>query len=70
MELFKERRVLTVSALTALVRRLLEENFDQFWVEGEISNFASPQSGHCYFTLKDSGAQLRCVMFRGAARAD
>ena len=69
MELFKERRVLTVSALTALVRGVLEENFDQVWVEGEISNFASPQSGHCYFTLKDSGAQLRCVMFRAAARA-
>jgi len=69
MELFKERRVLTVSALTALVRGLLEENFDQVWVEGEISNFASPQSGHCYFTLKDAGAQLRVVMFRGAARA-
>jgi exodeoxyribonuclease VII large subunit len=69
MELFKERRVLTVSALTALVRGVLEDNFDQVWVEGEISNFASPQSGHCYFTLKDAGAQLRVVMFRGAARA-
>ncbi|HBG06823.1 MAG: exodeoxyribonuclease VII large subunit [Geobacteraceae bacterium GWC2_58_44] len=68
MELFKERRVLTVSALTALVRGLLEENFDQVWVEGEISNLACPQSGHCYFTLKDAGAQLRCVMFRGAFR--
>lgn len=61
--------MLTVSALTALVRGVLEENFDQVWVEGEISNFASPQSGHCYFTLKDAGAQLRCVMFRGQARA-
>ena len=69
MELFKERRVLSVSALTALVRGVLEENFDQVWVEGEISNLASPQSGHYYFTLKDAGAQLRCVMFRGAARA-
>jgi len=68
MELFRERRVLTVSALTSLIRDLLEENFDQVWVEGEISNFASPQSGHCYFTLKDAGAQLRCVMFRTAAR--
>ena len=68
MELFKQRRVLTVSALTSLVRGLLEDNFDQVWVEGEISNLASPQSGHCYFTLKDAGAQLRCVMFRGAAR--
>ncbi|MCM0082344.1 exodeoxyribonuclease VII large subunit [Geomonas sp. Red32] len=68
MELFKERRVLTVSALTALIRGVLEENFDQVWVEGEISNFASPQSGHCYFTLKDAGAQIRTVMFRSAAR--
>ncbi|WP_129127462.1 exodeoxyribonuclease VII large subunit [Geomonas oryzae] len=68
MQLFKERRVLTVSALTALVRGLLEENFDQVWVEGEISNIACPQSGHCYFTLKDPGAQIRCVMFRGAFR--
>ncbi|GFO57093.1 exodeoxyribonuclease 7 large subunit [Geomonas sp. Red276] len=68
MELFKERRVLTVSALTALIRGVLEENFDQVWVEGEISNFASPQSGHCYFTMKDAGAQIRTVMFRSAAR--
>jgi exodeoxyribonuclease VII large subunit len=68
MQLFKERRVLTVSGLTALVRGVLEENFDQVWVEGEISNFACPTSGHCYFTLKDSGAQIRCVMFRSAAR--
>jgi exodeoxyribonuclease VII large subunit len=69
VELFKERRVLTVSALTALVRGVLEENFEQVWVEGEISNLACPQSGHYYFTLKDAGAQLRCVMFRSAARS-
>lgn len=69
MELFKERRVLSVSQLTALIRGVLEENFDRVWVEGEISNLAQPQSGHLYFTLKDAGAQLRCVMFRGAARA-
>jgi exodeoxyribonuclease VII large subunit len=69
MQLFKERRVLTVSALTSLIRGVLEENFDQVWVEGEISNYASPQSGHCYFTLKDVGAQIRCVMFRSAARS-
>jgi exodeoxyribonuclease VII large subunit len=69
MELFRERRVLTVSALTSLIRGVLEENFDQVWVEGEISNFASPQSGHYYFTLKDAGAQVRCVMFRNQARS-
>ncbi|TWJ19648.1 exodeoxyribonuclease VII large subunit [Geobacter argillaceus] len=68
MDLFSEKRILTVSQLTALVRGVLEENFQQVWVEGEISNLAQPSSGHCYFTLKDGTAQIRCVMFRGAAR--
>lgn len=68
MDLFSEKRILTVSQLTSLVRGVLEENFQQVWVEGEISNLAQPSSGHCYFTLKDAGAQIRCVMFRGAAR--
>jgi len=69
MDLFSERRILTVSQLTALVRGVVEENFDHVWVQGEISNLALPQSGHAYFTLKDSGAQLRCVMFRAAVKA-
>jgi exodeoxyribonuclease VII large subunit len=69
MELFSEKRILTVSQLTALVRGVLEDNFDHVWVQGEVSNLALPSSGHCYFTLKDAGAQLRCVMFRAAARA-
>jgi len=47
----------------------LEENFEHVWVEGEVSNLATPISGHLYFTLKDAGAQLRCVMFRASARA-
>jgi exodeoxyribonuclease VII large subunit len=69
VELFADKKILTVSRLTALIRDLLEENFDHVWVEGEVSNLAMPSSGHCYFTLKDSGAQLRCVMFRASARA-
>lgn len=69
MELFADKKILTVSRLTALVRDLLEENFEHVWVEGEVSNLSMPSSGHCYFTLKDSGAQLRCVMFRASARA-
>jgi exodeoxyribonuclease VII large subunit len=69
MELFSDRKILTVSRLTALIRGLLEENFEHVWVEGEISNLAMPVSGHLYFTLKDAGAQLRCVMFRASARA-
>lgn len=69
MNLFAEKKILTVSQLTGLIREVLEENFEHLWVEGEISNLAMPSSGHLYFTLKDSGATLRCVMFRGAVRA-
>lgn len=68
MDIFSEKTILTVSRLTALLRGVLEENFEQLWVQGEVSNLSYPSSGHCYFTLKDSGAQLRCVMFRGAVK--
>ncbi len=68
MDIFADKRILTVSRLSALIRSTLEENFEQVWVEGEISNLSTPSSGHLYFTLKDGGAQLRCVMFKGAAR--
>jgi exodeoxyribonuclease VII large subunit len=57
-------RVLSVSQLTALLKGVVEESFPSVWVAGEISNFSQPQSGHCYFTLKDDGAQLRAVMWR------
>lgn len=69
LELFAEKRILTVSQLTSLIRDILEENFQHVWVEGEVSNLAMPSSGHFYFTLKDGGAQVRCVMFRASARA-
>lgn len=55
---------LTVSQLNKQAKRLLESHFDYIWVEGEISNLAQPSSGHWYFSLKDSGAQVRCAMFR------
>ncbi|MEJ2532910.1 MAG: exodeoxyribonuclease VII large subunit [Halioglobus sp.] len=55
---------LTVSQLNRQVRSLLESHFDFLWVEGEVSNFVAPSSGHWYFSLKDSGAQVRCAMFR------
>jgi exodeoxyribonuclease VII large subunit len=60
----RERRVLTPAQLNTLARELLEGAFAQAWVEGEISNFARPASGHLYFTLKDENAQVRCAMFR------
>jgi exodeoxyribonuclease VII large subunit len=58
---------LTVSQLTAQIKDLLEGGFPSVWVAGEVSNFARPQSGHCYFTLKDDQAQIRAVMWRGTA---
>jgi len=68
MDIFAEKTILTVSRLTALLRGVLEENFEQVWVQGEVSNLSFPSSGHIYFTLKDAGAQLRCVMFKGSAK--
>ena len=59
-----DREVLTVSQLNGRARVLLEDVFRNVWVEGEISNLARPASGHVYFTLKDSGAQVRCALFR------
>jgi exodeoxyribonuclease VII large subunit len=58
---------LSVTALTAQLKTHLESSFTSVWVVGEVSNFSSPQSGHCYFTLKDDNAQLRAVMWRSAA---
>lgn len=58
------RHVLTPSSLNRLVRDLLEDALPMIWIEGELSNVARPASGHLYFTLKDSGAQVRCAMFR------
>lgn len=64
-----DREVLSVSQLNNRARLLLEDVFASIWVEGEISNLARPASGHIYFTLKDSQAQVRCALFRqNAAR--
>ena len=62
--------VYSVSDLTAYIRAVLEsnENLANIWVSGEISNLSRPTSGHIYFTLKDSGASLRCVIWREQAR--
>lgn len=59
-----ERRTFSVSELTAVVRSLLEDVFDNVWVAGEVSNCRRAPSGHYYFTLKDEQAQLKCVCFR------
>ncbi len=64
MELQPDRPVLKPSQLNALARDLLEGQFGQVWLQGEISNFSRPASGHMYFTLKDDRAQVRCALFR------
>jgi exodeoxyribonuclease VII large subunit len=63
-----ERRVWTVRGLVAAVRTQVEREYSDAWVEGEISNFRAPDSGHLYFTLKDGNAQIRIVMFSSKAR--
>ncbi|MBV1905744.1 MAG: exodeoxyribonuclease VII large subunit [Pseudomonadales bacterium] len=65
----REKIILSVGQLARSARQILEKNFSQVWVEGELSNFARPQSGHWYFTLKDKSAQLRCAMFAGRNRS-
>lgn len=57
-------RVWTVRQVNRASRLLLEEQLPRLWVGGEVANFRRQRSGHCYFTLKDAAAQLRCVMFR------
>ena len=68
MDLEQPDHIYTVSRLNNEVRFLLEDTFPYVWVEGEISNFAAPNSGHWYFSLKDAAAQVRCAMFRGSQR--
>jgi exodeoxyribonuclease VII large subunit len=62
------RRVWKVRELVASVRTHVEREYSDAWVEGEISNFRAPDSGHLYFTLKDGDSQIRVVMFRSSAR--
>lgn len=61
--------VISVSSLNKMARTLLESSFPAVAVEGELSNLATPASGHWYFTLKDKNSQLRCAMFAGRNRS-
>lgn len=62
-------KYITVSQLTYALKRLIEDNFllEGVWIQGEISNFTAHSSGHLYFTLKDEGACVKCVMFKSQA---
>ncbi len=61
-------RALSVSQLTGQIKELLENGFASVWVAGEISNISRPQSGHCYFTLRDAQAQIRAVVWNSTVR--
>jgi exodeoxyribonuclease VII large subunit len=63
-QLMQQRRALSVSELTARLRTIVEREFFDVYVEGELSNFRRHSSGHWYFSLKDDGASLRCASFR------
>jgi exodeoxyribonuclease VII large subunit len=63
----QSRPVYTVSELTRTIKRILEQEFPLVWLTGEISNLSIPASGHHYFTLKDHGAQISAVVFKGPA---
>ncbi len=58
------RQIFSVSQLNRQVKRLLEGNIGSVWIEGELSNFIKAASGHWYFTLKDSSAQIKCALFK------
>lgn len=62
------KKIFTVSRLNQEVQKLLESGFGTLWLQGEISNFSRPASGHYYLTLKDSQSQIRCAMFKGRNR--
>src|SRR6187401_489184 len=64
------RSVLSVSELTTRIRQLLEQHVGQVWVSGEITNLRFQSSGHIYFGIKDTSAQLSCVLFRGDIQVD
>jgi exodeoxyribonuclease VII large subunit len=63
----EEPRVWSVSQVNRAVKSLLESAVDALWVSGEVANWTRSRQGHCYFTLKDEKAQLRCVLFRADA---
>ena len=65
----KNVQMYTVSRLSREIKSLLEEKFPFVWISGEISNCATPASGHSYFTLKDETSVIQCVMFKNQKRS-
>jgi exodeoxyribonuclease VII large subunit len=68
LSLFPKRQVFTVAEVNSAIRALLDENFQDIWISGEISGTKIATSGHCYFTLKERDSQLSCVCYRTSFR--
>ena len=68
-ELNAEVRIYKITHLVTEIRQMLEASYRSCWVEAEISSLSRPASGHCYFSLKDDTAQIRCAMFKGAVNS-
>ncbi len=68
MNLTSPPKIYSITELTSNIRQKLERNFDNIWVEGEVSNLKTPPSGHIYFTLKDKSSQIRVIIFKGRIR--
>jgi exodeoxyribonuclease VII large subunit len=68
LSLFPERQVYTVAEVNAAIRGILDENFQNIWISGEISGCKMSTSGHCYFTMKERDSQLSCVVYRNSFR--
>ncbi|HQJ74110.1 MAG TPA: exodeoxyribonuclease VII large subunit [Bacteroidota bacterium] len=64
----KEEKIYTISEITVQIKKLLESNFSQITIQGEISNFKKQSSGHIYFTLKDENAQINAIIWRSTAQ--
>src|SRR5580692_12343625 len=67
-DLTPQRRIFSVSELNAAIRAVLDAEFQEVWVSGEISSLKLAASGHYYFTLKEREAQVKCVAFRSSHR--
>ncbi|MCE5301140.1 MAG: exodeoxyribonuclease VII large subunit [Spirochaetia bacterium] len=63
-------QALSVTQATNLIKETLEKNVNRLWIQGEISNYSCPASGHIYFTLKDENSQIKAAMFGGARKAE
>ena len=67
-EITLQEKIFSVSEITTGIKCVLESHFQEFWIEGEITNLRIPSSGHMYFSLKDANAQISAVHFKGYGR--